>query len=853
MVPKLTRHTQQVFVLAKQLADRLHQPYVGTDHLLLALLEFKQSFAVRILRQCGCDVEAVQKTFLSFLFQTSSLWMPTTILSEEGMIFTPRAQKVLQLAFQFARENHCFSIGTEHLLLALLEEKSGLGACLLNFLPFDREQCRKKILCEMHSENNNHENESNEEEDEGMDEGNQGPEEDDTKEEGSIFVRRSKPSISLLKTYGQNLTQKALQNELDPVIGREREIERLIQILCRRTKNNPVLIGEAGVGKTAVVEGLAQRIVQHQVPDMLLNKTIIQLDLALLLSGTKYRGQFEERIKRLLEEAQNRSIILFLDELHTIVGTGSAEGSMDASNILKPALARGQLQCIGATTLNEYRMYIEKDSALNRRFQAILIEQPSPSDTIKILHGLKDRYEAFHQVRYPEAILKQSVQLTQRYINNRCFPDKAIDLLDEAGARTKILRKADAPSTQTIDRSLQSLQTKKRAAIHHLRFEEAARYRDQEQALQRERTQLLEAWKQKTDHQRIPVKESTLQKIVFDWTGVPVEKMGKHELHQYLNLEKTLNRSLIGQEEAVKTIAQALKRSRTDLKDPQRPMGSFLFLGPTGVGKTYVVKLLAEQIFGDRNALIQLDMSEYMEKHTVSRLIGAPPGYIGYENGGQLTERVRRKPYCMILLDEIEKAHPDAIQILLQVLEEGHLTDNLGHCVDFKNTIIVMTSNVGAQELQRNGLGFGIASTNAAFEQMKASMYQSAKEVFRPELLNRISECVVFRPLTHEHMHSIVKLELKIVQNRLKEKAITLQYDQEVIDFLIAKGFDEKMGARPLKRTIERYVENPLADEWLRGKIKTHQKITLQVRPDASSILFHICSSKTQNMSLKTL
>ena len=839
---KLTHNAQCVLHSAERRAKGLHQSYLGTDHLLLALLEQKEGTAARILQQCRFCADEAAAVVCEHLHQTSQTeFFP--IDEEEtadgDLTLTPRLRKVFLAAEQLCSEQHGFKITTAHLLLGLLKEGRGLGHRLLERLT-DSEYCQKTALHTLRFQKDDDDDDdgsTDEEDDEGVDEGNNEPEEDRERSEGSIFVRRSRPSVSFLKTYGRDLTQKALSDALDPVIGREKEIERVLRILCRRTKNNPVLIGEAGVGKTAVVEGLAQRIAQHRVPDVLLDKTVVEVDLALLLSGTKYRGQFEERLKRLMDEAQNNKVILFLDELHTLVGAGSAEGSVDAANILKPALARGQLQCIGATTLDEYRRHIEKDGALNRRFQPVMLEPSTPSETLEILHGLKDRYETFHRVHYTEAVLKQSIDLTQRYVNNRCFPDKAIDLMDEAGARTQMLTQREAPSTEALDKEIVSAQNQKRTAIDRQRFEEAARWRDKEQALKIKRGELLEAWKQTKNAKRATVKEATLQKIIFDWTGIPIENIGAHERERYLTLEATLNRSLIGQEEAVKTVADALKRSRTDLKDPRCPV-SFLFLGPTGVGKTYLVKLLAERLFGHRDAVIQLDMSEYMEKHTVSRLIGSPPGYVGHEEGGRLTEAVRRKPYSIVLLDEIEKAHPDVLQILLQVLAEGHLTDGLGRRADFKNTLLIMTSNVGAEEFQRTfGLGFGSDSPNAAFEQVKSAVEHAAKKTFKPEFLNRIGEQVIFRPLTREHMKAIVDLELKAVAERLKAKCITLKVGEDVKEFLIDKGFDEKMGARPLKRAIERYVENRLADDFLEQKIKAGQTVKLEAEEGGIGVL----------------
>lgn len=834
MFHNLTPKAQQVLILAKQFVLKQQQSYIGTDHLLLGLLEIKQGIAARVLQKMGLDVDTVHDALAQHIISKHYEVEGFVAKNQENFTdipMTPRARQVFSLAEQKSKEMKHRYIGTEHLLLGLLEEGQGLGARLLRTLDIDLDECRQKILCELTP--------SNDDED-GDDESNEF-DEDNEDEEGENFEDITLERVSVLKNFGQNLNLKAQKGELDPVIGRDKEIDRLIQILCRRTKNNPVLIGEAGVGKTAVVEGLAQRIVNMQVPEFLMNKEIFNLDLALLLSGTKYRGQFEERLKRLMEEVQSSNVILFLDELHTIVGAGSAEGSMDASNILKPALARGKIQCIGATTLNEYRLYIEKDMALNRRFQSILIDPSSAEDTLKILHGLKGRYEAFHNVHYPEAILDQSVALTQRYITNRFFPDKAIDLIDEAGSRTKILSTAKKPCTESLDRAIQAVHLKKMDAINVQNFEEAARWRDEEHALKAEKNEVLESWKKQIHKKPISVREETLQKIVFDWTGIPLNHMGTKEAQHYLNLEKILSQSVIGQGEAIHTIAQTLKRSRADLRDPNRPMGSFLFLGPTGVGKTYLVKILAEQIFGSRDAIIQIDMSEYMEKHTVSRLVGAPPGYIGHEDGGQLTEAVRRKPYSIVLLDEVEKAHPDVLQILLQVLEEGHLTDSLGRKVDFKNTIVVMTSNVGAQILQREaGLGFGMATASLAFEQMKSNVQEAMKKAFQPEFLNRIGDIVIFQPLTQKDMQSILDIELNHVQKRLSAKNIVFTLDSRAKQFLLKKGFDTKMGARPLKRAIEHYVEDILADGILSHEIKSGQKISLILEDALEKLTYKI-------------
>lgn len=850
MFHNLTPKAQQVLVLAKKLVLKFQQKYLSTDHLLLSILELKQGIAARVLQHLGLDIETVHDTLERHIAAGKGEAEGWASVGQNltDIPLTPRVREVLKLAEKKSKEFRHTYIGTEHLLLGLLEEGRGLGARLLQTLDIDVAECKREILSEMNPDNDSGDI-GDDDDDDIFDDDNGFYSGEDSDSE--LFLQSNSGNINIVKNFGQNLTLKAQNNELDPVVGRNKEIERLVQILCRRTKNNPVLIGEAGVGKTAVVEGLAQRIASGQVPDLLQNKTIINLDLALLLSGTKYRGQFEERLKRLMEEVKASNIILFLDELHTIVGAGSAEGSMDASNILKPALARAEFQCIGATTLNEYRQSIEKDMALNRRFQPVLVEQPSPEDTLKILEGLKPRYEAFHNVHYSDAILKESVGLAKRYVPSRVFPDKAIDLLDEAGARTKILITHAAPSTESVDRALKAVKAKKMKAINEQNFEAAARWRDEEQSLKADRLEIIEHWKQKNKSKRVPVKGETLQRIVFDWTGIPIEKMGINELQHYLNLDKILNKAVIGQEEAVEAITRTLKRSRVDLKDPNRPIGSFLFLGPTGVGKTYLVKILAEQIFGNRDAIVQIDMSEYMEKHTVARLIGSPPGYVGHEDGGLLTEAVRRKPYSVVLFDELEKAHPDVIQILLQVLEEGHLTDALGRRVDFKNTIIVMTSNVGAHALQKgSGLGFSVNSPAFAFEQLKNSVQDAMKSAFQPEFLNRIGEIVVFRPLTRDHMLSIIDIELENVRKRLEKKFIKLIVGSDVKSFLLKKGFDEKLGARPLKRAIERYVEDCLVDGLLARNIKEHQTVILKLDCDKKAIQYRVTALKPKRKVL---
>ena len=626
-----------------------------------------------------------------------------------------------------------------------------------------------------------------------------------------------------LKKYCVDLTELARKGELDPVIGRKNEIRRVIQILCRRTKNNPVLIGEAGVGKTALVEGLAQEIVSGNVPEILAEKKVITLDLALMVAGTKYRGQFEERIKAVMDEIKRaKNIILFIDELHTIVGAGAAEGAMDASNIFKPALSRGELQCVGATTLNEYRKYIEKDSALDRRFQSVKVEAPSVDDTILILKGIRSKYEDHHKATFSDLSLEAAAKLSDRYITGRFLPDKAIDVMDEAGSRARIGALVRPPDVENLTKDIEGICVQKEKAIAEQHFEEAAKFRDQEKQLRAKQEDIIGQWKKTRDEKRIAIDEDLMMQVVADWTGIPLSRMEKKENEKLLAMEYELQKAVIGQDIASVSVARALRRSRADLKDPRRPIGSFLFVGPTGVGKTMLAKQLALQMFGNQDALIQIDMSEYMEKFAVSRLVGSPPGYVGYEEGGQLTEAVRRKPYAVILFDEIEKAHPDALQLLLQIMEDGRLTDSLGRVVDFRNTIIIMTSNVGAQLLQRQ-TSMGFAAAGSSFndaEKMREKVLEEAKRVFKPEFLNRISDIIFFRPLEKADLIKIVELETARFAKRLTDRKIALEFTQGAKDLLIEKGYDEKYGARPLRRAVEHYLEDPLAEALLRGEVK---------------------------------
>jgi len=727
--------------------------------------------------------------------------------------FTKRAKQVLHYATEEARAlNHSY-VGTEHILLGLLREGEGVAARVLKSLEVDIERTRNEILRELDPQFS------------GSSGGGEGEEAATGAQQrpGAQSEDKKEVKTPALKAFGRDLTELARKGEMDPVVGRKNEIRRVIQILCRRTKNNPVLIGEAGVGKTAIVEGLAQEIAAGNVPEILSEKKVITLDLALMVAGTKYRGQFEERIKAVMDEIRRaRNIILFIDELHTIVGAGAAEGAMDASNIFKPALSRGELQCVGATTLNEYRKYIEKDSALDRRFQSVKVEAPSVDDTVLILKGIRGKYEDHHKATFSDKALEAAAKLSDRYITGRFLPDKAIDVMDEAGSRARIGALSSPPDVEGLLREIESVCALKEKAISEQHFEEAARHRDQEKQLRTRHEEIVAGWKKQRDEKRVPIDEDLMMQVVADWTGIPLSRMEKKENEKLLQMELELQKAVIGQDAAAVAVARALRRSRADLKDPRRPIGSFLFVGPTGVGKTMLAKQLAAQMFGNQDALIQIDMSEYMEKFTVSRLIGSPPGYVGHDEGGQLTEAVRRKPYSVVLFDEIEKAHPDALQLLLQIMEDGRLTDSLGRTVDFRNAIIIMTSNVGAQLLQRQtSMGFAAAASSFNdVERMREKVQEEAKRVFKPEFLNRISDIIFFRPLDKGDLVKIVALETASFAKRLSERKIALEFTEAAKQLLIEKGYDEKYGARPLRRAVEHFLEDPLAEALLRGDVK---------------------------------
>lgn len=826
-----TPRSQQVLTLARKEAANFHHNYVGTEHLLLGLIKLGQGVAVNVLQKMGLDLETVRRAV-----ETQVGSGVESNVNTANIPFTPRVKKVLNLAAKEAKAlNHSY-IGTEHILLGLLREGEGVAARVLQSLDIDIGRCRNEILAELDPNFM-----VGQELPPGMFESGMSgmpgmPMQTPGMPFGGMGMEKKEVKTPALKAFGRDLTELAKNGELDPVIGRKKEIARMIQILCRRTKNNPVLIGEAGVGKTAIVEGLAQEISSGIVPEILLDKKVVTLDLALMVAGTKYRGQFEERIKAVMDEIRRaKNVILFIDELHTIVGAGAAEGAMDASNIVKPALSRGELQCIGATTLGEYRKYIEKDSALDRRFQSIKIEAPSVDETIQILKGIRANYEEHHKVHYTDEALAAAAKQSDRYITARYLPDKAIDVIDEAGSSARIAALQPPTEIDAIDKQIQKVSIEKDDAISKQNFELAAKIRDQEKKFQTTKNELVQKWRDARSEAQVIVDVEEILKVISSWTGIPLRRMEEEESKKLLSMEADLQKIIIGQEDATKVIARAMRRSRADLKDPHRPIGSFMFLGPTGVGKTYLAKKLAERMFGNEDALIQVDMSEYMEKYSVSRMIGSPPGYVGYEEGGQLTELVRRKPYSVVLFDEIEKAHPDVIQILLQVLEDGRLTDSLGRTVDFRNTILIMTSNAGAELLQKDvSLGFvKNIDEKRDFEKIKEKIMDEVKRIFKPEFLNRLNEIVIFQDLDMEDMKKIVELELEKVFQRLKAKDLALVVADEVKTFIIEKGFDKKYGARALRRAVERYLEDPLVEAILKGEVKSGSPIIVTLKDNA--------------------
>ncbi|MEI6714862.1 MAG: ATP-dependent Clp protease ATP-binding subunit [Verrucomicrobiota bacterium] len=802
-----TPRAQQVLALARKEADRFNHNYVGTEHLLLGLIKLGQGVAVNVLQKMGLDLETVRSEVEKQVGSGPETKMVGNIP------YTPRVKKVLALAGKEAKSlNHSY-VGTEHILLGLLREGEGVAARVLKNLEIDIERTRNEILKELDPNFTPQEGEAEPPQSQG--------------EAAAAGGAKKDSKTPALRAFGRDLTEMAKKGEIDPVIGRENEIERVIQVLCRRTKNNPVLIGEAGVGKTAIVEGLAQEICHGNVPEILRDKKVITLDLALMVAGTKYRGQFEERIKAVMDEIRRtKNVILFIDELHTIVGAGSAEGAMDASNIIKPALSRGELQCVGATTLNEFRKYIEKDSALERRFQQVKVEAPSVEQTIQILKGLRVKYEAHHKARYNDDALEAAARLSDRYLTGRFLPDKAIDLMDEAGSRARIAAMTRPPDVKDIEKEIEEIRGQKEGAIKAQDFEKAAALRDTEKQTKEKLETILTQWREQREEREVHVTEDDIMHVVSKWTGVPLSRMEQAETAKLLRMEEELKGRVIGQEEAVVAISKALRRSRADLKDPRRPIGSFIFLGPTGVGKTFLAQCLADFMFGDRDALIQIDMSEYMEKFTSSRLIGSPPGYVGHEEGGQLSEAVRRRPYSVVLFDEIEKAHPDVMHLLLQILEEGKITDSLGRKIDFRNTIIILTSNIGAELIKKQGtMGFGAASRDETnYDVMKDKILEEAKRVLKPEFVNRLDDLIVFHTLAKKELQHIVDLEIAKVAKRIKNKEITIELEESAKDLLIEKGYDPTYGARPMRRAVERYLEDPMAEEILRGNLKAGDK-----------------------------
>lgn len=810
MFNRFTERARKVILLAKEESKRFNHDYIGTEHILLGLLREGEGVAAVVLQKMGLGLQQIRMEVEKFVKPG-----PSTIISGD-IPFTQKAKKAIELAGEEARTLGHNYIGTEHILLGLIKEEEGVASRVLLNMGVDLERVKQEIIELLGSATP------------GFTAG--GGVEAGTGGRGSGARAASKTPA--LDAFGRNLTSLARDNKLDPVIGRLNEIERVIQILSRRTKNNPVLLGEAGVGKTAIVEGLAQKIVKGDIPEVLKDKQVIILDLALMVAGTKYRGQFEERIKAIMDEIKrSENVIIFIDELHTLVGAGAAEGAIDASNILKPALSRGEIQCIGATTLDEYRKYIEKDAALERRFQTIMVDPPSVEETIGILKGLRDKYAEHHKVEITDGALEAASKLSDRYIAGRFLPDKAIDLIDEAGAKARLSIMTASPDIKDMEQEIENIQKEKDAAIKNQDFEKAAALRDEEKAARKKLEKFRQEWKHSRMEARPKVDEELIANIVSKWTGIPIIRLEQKESERLLKMEDELRKRILGQEEAINAIARSVRRSRAGIKNPKRPIGSFIFLGPTGVGKTHLGRVLAEFMFGDENALIQLDMSEYMEKFNVSRLVGAPPGYVGYEEGGQLTEKVRRRPYSVILLDEIEKAHPDVFNILLQVLEDGRLTDSFGRKVDFRNTILIMTSNVGANIFKKQGaIGFKSEQKEATYKNTKDALLEQVKKTFKPEFLNRIDDIIVFHNLTKDDLHKIVEIELAEVEKRLKEQNIIIELDDKAKDVLVGQGFDQVFGARPLKRTIQRLLEDPLAEEIIAKKFEDKKLIKVSAK-----------------------
>ena len=816
MYERFTDRARKVMQLANQEAQRFNHEYIGTEHVLLGLIKEGSGVAANVLKNLDIDLRKIRME-VEKLVQSGPDMVTMGKLPQ-----TPRAKKVIEYSMEEARNlNHNY-VGTEHILLGLLREQEGVAAQVLMNLGLKLEDVREEVLNLL---GHGMENEGGERA--GM--GGRATAGAGTGTGGEATAKGSKSKTPALDSFGRDLTELARQGKLDPVIGREKEIERAIQILCRRTKNNPVLLGEAGVGKTAIVEGFAQRVVEGNVPELLADRRIVVLDLAMMVAGTKYRGQFEERIKAVMNEVRRaKNTILFIDELHTLVGAGGAEGAIDASNVLKPALARGEIQCIGATTLDEYRKYIEKDSALDRRFQIIMIEPATKSEAVEILKGLRDRYESHHRVQITDEALESAVELSSRYITGRCLPDKAIDVIDEAGARVRLKAMTKPPDLKEIDDEVDRLNKEKEEAVANQDFEKAAALRDQADKLKKKKQNMTRDWRDKSREADGVVDEEVVAEVVSKMTGIPLTRMSTEDTKRLMAMEDELHKKVIGQNEAIKSVSKAVRRSRSGLKDPKRPTGCFIFAGPTGVGKTLLAKALAQFMFGDADALIQVDMSEYMEKHNVSRLIGAPPGYVGFEEGGQLTEKIRRRPYCVVLLDEIEKAHPDVFNMLLQVMEEGRLTDSFGRNVDFRNAILIMTTNAGAEAIKNeSAFGFQKPEDDAGYDSMKGRVNERIEKFFRPEFLNRVDDVIVFHHLTVEDLKQVIDIELSQVRERLAERGLKLELTDEAKKFLIKKGSDTDFGARPLRRALENYIEDPVSEELLKGEFVG--KDTIQV------------------------
>ncbi len=799
MFGRFTERAQKVLALSQEEVIRSGHTMVGTEHILLGLVREGEGIAAKALIALGLSLEKIQIEVEALIGRGTS--------GEQTINYTPRAKKVLELSMDEARKLGHSYVGTEHILLGLIREGEGVAARVLNNLGVSLNKARQQVLQLL------------------------GSNESASGHQNSAGTNVNTPTLDSL---ARDLTAAAREGRLDPVIGRSKEIQRVIEVLSRRTKNNPVLIGEPGVGKTAIAEGLAQQIINNEVPETLRDKRVMTLDMGTVVAGTKYRGEFEDRLKKVMDEIrQVGNVILFIDELHTLIGAGGAEGAIDASNILKPSLARGEMQCIGATTLDEYRKYIEKDAALERRFQPIQVDEPSVEESIQILKGLRDRYEAHHRVSIPDESIIEAVKLADRYITDRYLPDKAIDVIDEAGSKVRLRSFTTPPNLKELEVELERVRKEKDAAVQSQEFEKAASLRDTEQRLREKLENTKRQWKEKQGQEDREVTVDDIASVVSVWSGVPVSKIAQTESEKLLKLEGILHNRVIGQEEAIIAVAKAVRRARAGLKDPKRPIGSFIFLGPTGVGKTELARALAEAIFGDEEAMIRIDMSEYMEKHSTSRLVGSPPGYVGYDEGGQLTEKVRRKPYSVILLDEIEKAHPEVFNVLLQVLEDGRLTDSKGRTVDFRNTIVIMTSNVGADTLKRNKfVGFNIQDDSAQYKDMKGKVLGELKKAFRPEFLNRIDETIVFHSLEKKHLTEITQLMIKQLSERLKEQEIELEITEKALDKLTEKGTDLEYGARPLRRSIQKNIEDRLSEELLKGTVKKGQKVQLDFKDD---------------------